>query len=353
MHFLKKKYHPKGFIIVLLTMSVLILSFSATLVFFSGAFSEIKSATYQANRLQAKYLAQSGLEAALLAINQLKQFGFFEDVERTYPIPFAGHIVQFKVEDLTGRLNINNLVNIFDDSINGRQRDIFNRLSEGLRISPDIWDGVIDWIDKNNTSEPYGYERSHYENLDPPRKIRNGPISSLEELLMIPGFTRNILFSDLRAEDEIELFEDSLESDEEKELFSSDQFILANNIIYELPSDPIGQRENININSAPYLVILSLHAEMTPQVALDIVRKRQELKVQGRSLDKAVLKTMPNMPDIFTSDDDSSSEDLNAIPFVYEGNLYRITTSAVVNSQVAQVVITYDKNNNNIIDYSE
>ena len=347
---LERKYNSKGFIIVLLTMSVLILSFSAALVFFSGAFSEIRSATYQANRIQAKYLAQSGLEAALLSINQLKRFGFFKDLERTYPVPFAGYIIQFKVEDISGKLNVNRLVNIFNDDINRRQQNMLSRLSKALKISPDIWDGVIDWIDKNNTPEPYGYERTHYETLQPPRKIKNGTISSLEELLMIPSFTRSILFSDLRTEDEIESFQNLLESDEEIEFFSSDQFILANNIMHELPSDPIGQKENININTAPYLVILSLHEEMTPETTLRIIRKREELKAQGKTLNKEEMKSIYGIPGDFVPQDGS---DTSPVPFIYEGNLYRITTSAAVNTQVAQVVITYDKNNNNIIDYAE
>lgn len=351
----KKHKNPrKGFIIILLTMAVLILSLSATLIFFSGAFSEIQAATHQANLVKAKYLAQSGLEAAHIALSKLEKFGFFKERDRTYPVPFAGHLVLFRIEDLTGKFNLNHLVNLFDDSINLRHRDRLTRLSEHLKISPDIWDGVVDWIDENNTPEPYGYERSHYENLDPPRKIRNGVITSIEELLMIPGFTRSILFSDIRTEDEIEIFENSLESGEEKSSFSSDQFILANNLSYELSAEPINKGDFININTAPYLVILSLHKNMTHDMTLSIIRERERLKREGKKLSASDLKKIPGLPDGFVEEGDSESSDFDSsLGIDYSGDIYKITASAMIGSQVAQIAVTYDKANDNVVDYTE
>ena len=206
-----------GYIILLLTISVLILCFSSTQVFFNAAFVEYKTASHQANYTKAKYLAQSGIEVALISLNKLEKFGFFER-PGPQPLPFGEHVIVFEVEDLSGKFNVNGLVNIggaLDTEPNLRQRERLTRLSEYLKISPDIWDAVIDWIDPNHVPEPYGYEKRHYESLEPPRKIRNSHIHSLEELLLIPGFTRKILFTDLRTEDEKEEIEAIFSIEEE------------------------------------------------------------------------------------------------------------------------------------------
>lgn len=65
-------------------------------------------------------------------------------------------------------------------------------------------DCAIDWIDEDTIQRPLGAEAETYEDLDPPRYIRNGPLDSTEELLNIYGFTSAILFGDgipLREED--------------------------------------------------------------------------------------------------------------------------------------------------------
>ncbi len=332
---------------MLLTTSILILTFSVSQIFFNSAFVEYKTASYQANYTKALYLAQSGLEAGIFFIKELEQYGFFNKTDIPYPVPFGENLIQFQAEDLNGKLNVNQLYNLNYDTINERQRLRFSRLSEFLKLSPDIWDGVIDWIDTNNIPEPYGYERSHYGSLHPPRKIRNGFISSLEELLLIPGFTRAILFSDLRTEDEKEDIADFFSLDEEDNLISDKDFIFANNITYALPSDPLNTSiaERININSAPYLVLLSLHEKMTPEIARAILRKRER---KGK-LDKNDLKEI-GVPEAMT---DGSATDGGAFNIGYKGAFYKIKASATVKSQTAHVTVTYDKNTNDIIDYAE
>ena len=340
-----KLSRKRGYIILLLTSSVLVLSFSAAQVFFNAAFTEYQTASHQANYTRAKYLSQSGIEAALFFINELEQYGFFED-NFLPPIPLGEHVISLEAEDLNSKFRVNQLVNFFDDSPNGKLRSQLSRLSQNLKISPDLWDAVIDWIDTNNTPETYGYERSDYESLDPPRKIKNSAISSLEELLLIPGFTRNLLFSDLRTEDEKEDIQELFSTHEEKELVKDEDFILANNITYELPLNPRSD-DSINLNTAPYLVILSLHDGMTPEIVKDILVKRDEL---DNKLDNKALRTIPGIPEDFIPDTQSG---FNAFSVAYKSQLYKIRATTTVQSQTAQISITYDKRSNKVIDYAE
>ncbi len=333
-----------GYIILLLTISVLILCFSSAQVFFSAAFVEYKTASHQANYTKAKYLAQSGVEAALVSLNKLEKFGFF-DSPGPKPLPFGGHTIVFEVEDLNGRLNVNALVNIGKvlEETNGRQRARLTLLSEYLKISPDIWDAVIDWVDPNNVPEPYGYERTHYESLQPPRKIRNGHIHSLEELLLIPGFTHKVLFTDLRTEDEKKEIENIFRLEEEN-LVNDRDFILANNLTYQLSSSPDGDSsgDSININSAPYLVLLSMHESMTPEIVRDILRKRRE---KSNKLESDDLKDLGVPEEMYNG--------VLGSQFIYKSVLCQIRASAIVNQQIAQITITYDRERNDVVDYAE
>lgn len=60
----------------------------------------------------------------------------------------------------------------------------------------EIIDSIIDWIDSGDGDgeEEYGAENSHYMRLNPPYPCKNGPIESIEELLLIQGFTAELLY---------------------------------------------------------------------------------------------------------------------------------------------------------------
>ena len=346
-------HQKRGFIVIMLTMSVLILSFSSTLSFFTQAFGEYRKASNLANHTRAKYLAQSGIEGALLFINQLEKYGLFSQDQELPPIPLGDSQVQIKIEDISGKFNVNQLVNFFDTSlINNRQLDRLQRLSEHLKISPDLWDAVIDWIDEDNVPQPYGYERRHYESLIPARKIKNSWIHSLEELLLIPGFSRNLLFSDLRTLDEIQDFKDFLETEEEKYAIQKEDFILANNLSYQTGSQPNASNADwININKAPYLVILSLSEKITPEIAKAILVKRLEL---GELDEKTLKSVIPKVPEeMFRAGNEQNNELGTPIGIKYEGDIYTITTTVSIGNQSAQVVVTYDKARKAVISYSE
>jgi hypothetical protein len=57
-----------------------------------------------------------------------------------------------------------------------------------------IADAVLDWMDRDGTSRQSGAEQDYYATLSPPYAPRNGIPESLEELLLIKGVTRPLLF---------------------------------------------------------------------------------------------------------------------------------------------------------------
>jgi DNA uptake protein ComE-like DNA-binding protein len=57
-----------------------------------------------------------------------------------------------------------------------------------------IADAILDWIDPDDDQRESGAERDYYTTLDPPYAPRNGPLGSIEELLLVRGVTPALLF---------------------------------------------------------------------------------------------------------------------------------------------------------------
>ena len=57
-----------------------------------------------------------------------------------------------------------------------------------------IADAILDWMDADSTTRQSGAEQDYYSTLNPPYSPRNGIPDSLEELLLIKGVTRSLLF---------------------------------------------------------------------------------------------------------------------------------------------------------------
>jgi DNA uptake protein ComE-like DNA-binding protein len=63
-------------------------------------------------------------------------------------------------------------------------------------MTPEIADAILDWIDSDDTPREYGVESEYYQSLSPPYLPRNGPLHSLDELLLIAGVTPRLLYGE-------------------------------------------------------------------------------------------------------------------------------------------------------------
>lgn len=340
----------RGFIILVLTVTVLILSLTGVLVFYSAAFTEYRSAVLQSNREKALLLAESGLEAARMLLirvpeEQLYQFGI---MYAPPVIPLGGGILSFRITEETGKLNVNRLVYFINDDMSLRNREMLNTLAESFSLPADMWDPVVDYIDANNVAEPKGYEQLDYAMLNPPRTIKNNRLHSLEELLLIPGFDHQLLFEDLRTEAEKEEVSEDFLTDEEALVTSDEDFILANNLTVYLPENP-GATDPVNINSAPYHVILSISEYMTVEAAEAIIMAR--LSNGGRFSSVDQLSSIPELQ-IRTSGTATLFDELKG-RITTADQLYKIVAEASLESHTAQIIGIYDKKARKLVRYME
>jgi hypothetical protein len=61
-------------------------------------------------------------------------------------------------------------------------------------MSIDVADAILDWLDDDDEPRPFGAEVDHYSALPTPYAPKNGPIESVEELLLVRGVTPDLLF---------------------------------------------------------------------------------------------------------------------------------------------------------------
>jgi hypothetical protein len=70
----------------------------------------------------------------------------------------------------------------------------------------ELVDAFHDWIDTDNLTRASGAEEEFYESLEPPRHAKNAPLDSYEEILLVYGFTPEMLYghgNPVREEDGI------------------------------------------------------------------------------------------------------------------------------------------------------
>ncbi|MBW2328912.1 MAG: type II secretion system minor pseudopilin GspK, partial [Deltaproteobacteria bacterium] len=243
---------------------------------------QMHSAANQGKIVQLDAMLLSGLNlarAALLADQQKNDYdssfddwGEFE--QDTLAALFTEGTLEIKVTDLSGLLQVNGLV-LTDEEKKRRQKEqIPGKKGKGKgakkdpeKLQRDLWkrfltsgnfvlddedaaagliDSLVDWLDTDDEEHDNGAERGYYSSRNPPYIPANGPILFLEELLLVKGWNKKNLYGEKEHSGII------------------DYLTIA------------GQDGMININTAPVQVLKSLHADMTEELAADLVDFRSE-----------------------------------------------------------------------------
>lgn len=105
-----------------------------------------------------------------------------------------GVTLEASLEDMQGRFNLNWLVS-YKGQTKGKPDpvmvDSFKWLLEEVQVDPKWADMIIDWIDRDNIPQNQGAEDSAYLGQNPPYQAANQYITSITELLALPGFGRD------------------------------------------------------------------------------------------------------------------------------------------------------------------
>lgn len=63
-------------------------------------------------------------------------------------------------------------------------------------MTDELVDCLVDYLDEDDETSAVGAERDYYASLEPPYLPRNGPLETIEELLLIKGFSGRIVFGE-------------------------------------------------------------------------------------------------------------------------------------------------------------
>ena len=102
-----------------------------------------------------------------------------------------GNAIRYGLMDESAKLNLNLL-----DRLKLEDEQVHTLLMNLPNMTTEIADAMLDWIDTDDTKRPYGAESAVYEALTPPYKAKNGPLESIDELLLVQGITPALLYGE-------------------------------------------------------------------------------------------------------------------------------------------------------------
>jgi hypothetical protein len=221
----------RAMVLILVMIVIVILSLGAY------SFTDLMLAHHEAAQLtgrqiQARGLVESGVEVVRLFLAQpdeqrLEAGGIFNNVETLRGITLIpddnpadrgsfsviapnfnsdGYLegVRHGLEDESTRLNLNTLLHA-EKLAPGKGRTLLMALPG---MTEDIADAILDWIDADDEARELGAEIDHYSGLSPAYAPKNGPLETVEELLLIRGVTPQLLFgSDINRNGQLDAHE--------------------------------------------------------------------------------------------------------------------------------------------------
>jgi hypothetical protein len=213
----RDRQRSSGAILILVLVVVAVLSLSAY-TFSSLMVTHHHATKLMGEQLQARLLVNSGVEMVKYYLLQdelsreemgghennplvfqgvtvlpevdLRSRGSFSIIA---PLPDQtgtgmGSGIRYGLEDESGRLNLN--VVLLADQLQAA-RDLLMGIPG---MTEDVADSILDWIDSDEEPRDYGAEADYYASLNPPYAPRNGPLLTVEELLLVRGVTPELLF---------------------------------------------------------------------------------------------------------------------------------------------------------------
>jgi type II secretory pathway component PulK len=96
---------------------------------------------------------------------------------------------RYGVTDEGGKINLNTIL-----ALDSSGQIAYNMLIKLPNMTQDVANAILDWIDPDDTPRANGAENAYYQSLTPPYRCKNGPLDSLEELLLVRGVTPQLLW---------------------------------------------------------------------------------------------------------------------------------------------------------------
>lgn len=241
-------------VLTLLTISFLV---AITLQVMWTVDRQVTLSATQREQVRLDAMVLGGVELARTALALDKKDNAFDTDQDAWATIDADTLKSFTddihlmvtVQELGGRLQVN--------ALGGKDKEEYRKIWRRFLLSgrfavagadavDEILDSLADWIDKDDQERPGGAEEKYYREQIPPYSSKNGPFASIDELLLVKGVSRALLYGD-----------------------DGHQGIADYITVW-------GDNGSINVNTAPLPVLAALAPEMNEKLAQELIKYRQE-----------------------------------------------------------------------------
>jgi len=232
----------RGFaLIITLLVTAIIVSVLAEIVFSvhmdtmsTGSYIDYQETSTMARDgiAVARKISRDINDAEYTYLGDNKGVTLFNDIDKV-----AGRL-EVELSDESGRVSINSIV-YKNGEINQEYYDMYVRLLEELNLPVSLAETLADWIDSDDSARKEGAENTdYYLRLKPPYTSKGAPLTSPEELYLVKGY----------GKDEVQKLS---------------EFVT------------VYTEGKININTAPPEVLRALSADITDDLARNVVSYRK------------------------------------------------------------------------------
>ncbi|MCU0582407.1 MAG: type II secretion system minor pseudopilin GspK [Syntrophales bacterium] len=185
-------------ILVLLTVSVIVV---LTLQLNVSSRAQVHEAANLSDGIRVLYIAKSGVFAGMGLLSEDRgdadtlneAWARTEGLREQSRDYFDGGHLELIIEDESGKININKLVqgNAFNPGVKGALSRLLSQPEfklQGQEVE-DILNAIKDWIDPDSVVTANGAENAYYQGLGKSTTVRNGPMESIDELLLVRGIS--------------------------------------------------------------------------------------------------------------------------------------------------------------------
>ena len=285
----RNKERAHGTVLVLVLFIVAMLSLVAVSQMLLTR-SELAAAAAGRHGLEARAAAMSGIHRAMALL--LTEGGSSPEAWYDDPAVFQAQGVTGEAEDQSGWY-FTVLADNPEDPNNVRYglRDEASKINLSTateemllalpNMTPELVEALLDYCDRDNETRPNGAEQDYYDALPYPYLIKNGPLATLEEVLLVKGFSGRIVFGeDANRNGLLEPNEDDGEEtfppDDGDGQLNRGLRHLATTISYE-PNVSSSGEERININTAdPNRLPRELRGAGFSQTTIDFIVAARE-----------------------------------------------------------------------------
>lgn len=295
-------------VIVLITTAMLLMIFSD---FMLTSSSSLNFALKIKNEAIAEQITYSGLqlseyllEADMKGLSSV--IGFNEQTDKNTDsfhdlwaysfdeIPLENGTLSIEINDAQAKINLCAITNKYVKK--SPYYSITNNFFNSMNLDQNYVDSIVDWIDPDDDPSSYGGEDyDYYSTLPYKYYCKNGPLDSIDELLLIKNFTPKIYYG-LYESDFIEEHIQKVNSNKIIKSYNSEDDSMIDNEtigievsnslqnyfrVFGNNEDYLNETNKINVNTASYRVLSALTDDITDDIVVEIIRLRQEKPIKN------------------------------------------------------------------------